>query len=100
MIMANEQRVMLITGTRTGIGKHLASYYAKMGFAVIGCSRSPVDFELEHYRHFCLSVSDEHAVQAMLGEIRKSFGRLDILVNNAGIASMNHFLLTPRLTLE
>jgi len=95
----NDQ-VMLITGTRKGIGKYLAEYYVNRGFTVIGCSRGEADFELENYRHFCTDVSDEKNVRQMFNEIRKTCKRLDVLVNNAGIASMNHVLLTPLKTVR
>lgn len=86
---------MLITGTRKSIGKYLTKYYVKKGFKVIGCSRSNIDFELDNYQHFCLDVSDEHAVKEMFSHIRKTYSRLDVLINNAGIASMNYALLIP-----
>lgn len=88
-------QVMLITGTRKGIGRYLAEYYVRKGLRVIGCSRKPVDYELINYHHFCLDVADEIRVKEMFGEINKKYHRLDILINNAGIASMNHVLLTP-----
>jgi len=91
----SKKQVMLITGTRKGIGKYLTHYYVKKGFQVIGCSRRPVDYKLESYQHFCLDVSDEVKVKQMFTEIRKVYNRLDVLINNAGIASMNHILLTP-----
>jgi 3-oxoacyl-[acyl-carrier protein] reductase len=90
-----ENRVVLITGTRKGIGRALVEHYARSGFHVVGCSRSPFEGELPNYRHYCLDVSDELAVKRMFSEIRKQEGRLDVLINNAGIASMNHSLLTP-----
>jgi 3-oxoacyl-[acyl-carrier protein] reductase len=90
----SEKPVVVITGTRTGIGKFLAEYYVKKGFYVIGCSRKQVDFELKNYQHFCLDISDEPAVKKMYNQVRKTYGRLDALINNAGIASMNHALLT------
>ena len=90
----SEKPVVVITGTRTGIGKFLAEYYVKKGFYVIGCSRKQVDFELKNYQHFCLDISDEPAVKKMYNQVRKTYGRLDVLINNAGIASMNHALLT------
>lgn len=93
-------KVMLITGTRKGIGKYLAEYYVKLGWEVVGCSRSDADFTLENYTHFCLDVADEKAVKKMFGAIRKQYGRLDVLINNAGIASMNHILLTPLSTMQ
>lgn len=94
----SDPSVMLITGTRKGIGRHLAEYYTGKGYRVIGCSRSPVDFELPSYEHFCLDVTDEKAVRLLFAETRKKYGRLDVLVNNAGIAAMNHALLTPLST--
>ena len=96
----DRNQVMLITGTRKGIGKYLAEYYVEKGFRVIGCSRGAVDHELENYQHFCLDVSDEIKVKQMFAEIRKNYKRLDVLINNAGIASMNHILLTPLVTVR
>ena len=90
-----DKHVMLITGTRKGIGKYLAEYYVEKGFIVIGCSRGNIDFELDNYQHFGLNVCDEKEVKKMFGQIRKTYGRIDILINNAGVASMNHSLLTP-----
>ena len=90
-----DQPVMIITGTRKGIGKYLAEYYIQNGFIVIGCSRGNIDFELNNYQHYCLDVSDESLVKKMFKEIRKKCGRLDVLINNAGVASENHVLLTP-----
>src|SRR5438270_13113016 len=90
-----ENKVVLITGTRKGIGRALVEHYAGSGCQVVGCSRSPFEGELPNYRHCCLDVGDEPAVKKMFSEIRKHEGRLDVLVNNAGVASMNHSLLTP-----
>ena len=90
-----DKPVMIITGTRKGIGKNLAEYYTQNGFIVIGCSRGNIDFELNNYEHYCLDVSDESLVKKMFKEIRKKYGRLDVLINNAGVASENYVLLTP-----
>ena len=92
--------VVLITGTRTGIGRFLAEHFVRSGALVEGCSRSSPDWELEGYTHHCLDVADEAAVKAMFVDIQKRHGRLDILVNNAGIASINHIMLTPLATLQ
>ena len=93
-------RVMLITGTRTGIGRALAKYYISQGYLVEGCSRQSPDWEMENYTHHAVNVCDESAVRSMLSRIRKDRRRLDILINNAGVASMNHTLLTPVTTAE
>jgi 3-oxoacyl-[acyl-carrier protein] reductase len=95
-----ENRVVLITGTRKGIGRALVEHYVDSGYHVVGCSRSPFDGEVPNYRHCCLDVGEEPAVKRMFSEIRSREGRLDVLINNAGIASMNHSLLTPIATVN
>ncbi|MCX6890316.1 MAG: SDR family NAD(P)-dependent oxidoreductase [Verrucomicrobia bacterium] len=95
-----EQPVMVITGTRKGIGRSLAEHYCQHGYHVVGCSREPAAPGLNPYTHFCLDVVDEVAVARMFFEVQKRCGRLDVLVNNAGIASMNHCLLTPLATVR
>lgn len=96
----NEKQIILITGTSKGIGRFLAEYYLKKNFLVLGCSRTPIDFNDKHYQHFCLDVSNEKSVKQLFRSIRKIYQRLDILLNNAGIASMNHFITTPLTTVE
>ncbi|MBI3317464.1 MAG: SDR family oxidoreductase [Candidatus Omnitrophica bacterium] len=96
----NPNPVILITGTRKGIGRYLVDYYLKKDFQVIGCSRSESDCKHSNYWHFCADVADEKTVEKYFSEIDERFGGLDILVNNAGIASMNHMLLTPLKTLK
>ena len=95
-----DKQIMLITGTSKGIGRYLVEYYVEKGFVVIGCSRSPVDYEYDNYIHYCLDVADEEKVKQMFSRIRKTYKRLDVVINNAGIASMNHILLTPLKTVR
>ncbi len=95
-----EQKVMLITGTRKGIGKYLVDYYSEKGFRIFGCSRQEADYRHDCYTHYCLDVADESRVRAMTADINRECGRLDILINNAGVASMNHILTTPMKTVN
>ncbi len=95
-----DKQIMLITGTSKGIGRYLVEYYVEKGLGVIGCSRSPVDYEYDNYIHYCLDVADEEKVKQMFSRIRKTYKRLDVVINNAGIASMNHILLTPIKTVR
>lgn len=96
----NAAEVILITGSRKGIGKYLVEQYGSRGYQVIGCSRQPASFNGLPYEHFCLDIADEAVVQKMFVAIRQRYGRLDVLLNNAGIASMNHFLTTPVTTVQ
>jgi 3-oxoacyl-[acyl-carrier protein] reductase len=95
-----DRRVVLITGTRKGIGRFLVHHFVGQGALVEGCSRERPDWKLEHYTHHLADVADEAQIKAMMSSINERHGRLDIVINNAGIASMNHTLLTPAATVE
>ena len=90
-------RIILITGTRKGVGAALAEHYLSQGDIVVGCSRKMPDWAegKDCYCHFLADVADEAAVTSMFHAVAKEYGRLDALINNAGVASMNHSLLTP-----
>jgi len=89
-------QVMLITGTRKGIGRFLVDRYLAQGYVVAGCSRKSFDEpEPEGYHHYRVDVANEHEVVQMVRDVAKKFGTPAVLINNAGIAAMNHLLLTP-----
>lgn len=88
-------RVIVITGTRKGIGRYLAEQYLQEGDIVYGCSRRICDIEHPNYHHTRLDVSNEAEVVSFVRNIYKCHKHIDVLINNAGCASMNHFLLTP-----
>jgi 3-oxoacyl-[acyl-carrier protein] reductase len=90
--------VIVITGSRKGIGRYLAEYYLKKGAIVVGCSREQSDLSMKNYYHFQSDVSDEKSVNELCKNIRQHFKVIDVLINNAGAASMNHFMLTPAST--
>ena len=93
-----KKNIILITGSRKGIGYSLSKYYLDNGHIVIGCSRTETELKHENYKHYCLDVSNEKQVNDLFMNIRKQYGWLDVLINNAGMASMNHTLLTPFLS--
>lgn len=98
--MNDSNMIILITGSRKGIGYQLVQYYLNNGYIVIGCSRSESEVNHDNYTHYTLDVSDEEKVSMMFSDIRKKFGKLDVLINNAGMASLNHSLLTPVSTVK
>lgn len=93
-------KTILITGNRKGIGRQLTEHYLENGFNVVGCSRSKSDLIHENYQHFLCDVSNESEVIITVRKAVKFFGKIDILINNAGIASLNHALLTPSKTVD
>lgn len=94
------ERIVVVSGTRKGLGKALCEHFLARGDIVFGCSRRAGTLTHKNYVHFELDVADESAVAAMTNAIFKKHRRIDVLVNNAGTASMNSALLTPRSTVE
>jgi 3-oxoacyl-[acyl-carrier protein] reductase len=80
-----ENKIMVITGTRKGIGKELAEYYVKKDFIVIGCSRGVSAINHPNYFHFSIDISDEKSVKQTFKHISNTYGKIDILINNAGV---------------
>jgi 3-oxoacyl-[acyl-carrier protein] reductase len=98
--VADSRQVVLITGARVGIGRHLADHFVARGAAVIGCARTEPEEALAGVDFQRADVSREADVIALLKHVQRDYGRLDVVVNNAGIASMNHSLLTPASTVD
>lgn len=73
----NENRVALVTGASSGIGRACAALLAARGLRVYAASRSA---------SLRMDVSDDTSVHAAVDEIIRNEGRLDVVVNNAGTA--------------
>ncbi|MCL6516075.1 SDR family oxidoreductase [Alicyclobacillus sp.] len=88
------QRIALITGGGTGIGRACALAFARRGMGVVvNYSRSQAEAEAtaEEVRALGVpalavraDVADDRQVREMVGTVLDRFGRLDVLVNNAG----------------
>lgn len=94
--LANQ--VALVTGASQGIGYGLAQALAHAGAAVAVAARSVADLdrlvaeiraEGGQAQAFPLDVRDVSQIQACVGAVAATFGRLDILVTNAGLGA-NH----------
>lgn len=93
MINSKNEKVVLITGTSTGIGSSLALAFAHAGFQTIATMRNIdkakalLDTAAQENVHLDvrqLDVCDDQSVGLCVGGIQKDYGRIDILINNAG----------------
>jgi 3-oxoacyl-[acyl-carrier protein] reductase len=92
--------IIVITGSRKGIGHYLCEYYLNKDDTVIGCSRNESDLKDDNYHHFNADITDEKSADNFIKAVKMQFKTIDVLINNAGAASMNHFLMTPLSTAE
>lgn len=75
-------KVILLTGASSGIGKVTADYLADQGYTVYGTSRNPDS--VDNYSMIKLDVTNEDSVQTCVEQVIEAEGRLDVLINNAG----------------
>ncbi|WP_407856088.1 SDR family NAD(P)-dependent oxidoreductase [Enterococcus hailinensis] len=84
-----DKRIVLITGSSTGLGLTTAVRLKKMGYTVYITSRTVEKAKkvAEEIGTSCvaLDVTDEESVVKAAESIKTKEGRIDILINNAGI---------------
>jgi len=86
-------KVALVTGAGTGVGRAAVLALARSGFAVVlaGRRREPLEVVAETAKTTGArtlvaptNVGDPQSVGALFAEVKATFGRLDVLFNNAG----------------
>lgn len=87
------EKVALITGGGSGIGRETCRLFASEGATVIVADRDVASAQAvadEITDHggkalaICVDVANEEQVKAMIAKTEATYGRLDVLVNNAG----------------
>jgi len=79
-----KNKIALVTGTSSGIGKATAERLSKAGYTVYGTSRRGGQAGQQSYEVLALDVTSDASVEAAVSEVIRREGRIDLLVNNAG----------------
>ena len=94
--MAALQKVAVVTGAGTGIGKAVALALMKEGYAAVFAGRRKDKLEEAASEGKAsgakglvvpTDVSDPAAIKVLFAKTKETFGRLDVLFNNAGIGA-------------
>src|SRR5262244_3842883 len=81
-----DERVALVTGAASGLGRAIALALRYDGFSVFGTSRRPAEpTDLAEFPLLQLDVRSDDSVRVALDHLRAVVGHLDVLVNNAGV---------------
>lgn len=92
-----ENKVALITGAGSGIGKAIALAYAEEGAKVVLCGRTGAKVKkvADEIGENALAVEMDVASlddwKRTVEEVHEKFGKIQVLVNNAGIADQTPF---------
>ena len=90
-------KVWLVTGSASGLGRHIAEAVLASGDRLVATARDPrrladlVETYGDQVRTAPLDVADEEAAYAAVQVAVEAFGRLDVVVNNAGYGDIAPF---------
>jgi NAD(P)-dependent dehydrogenase (short-subunit alcohol dehydrogenase family) len=78
-------KVVLITGGSSGIGKSIGEFLHHKGFVVYGTSRNPERILNSVFPLIALDVRDAVSIYSAVAKVIAISGRLDVVINNAGV---------------
>ena len=106
--MAGHNKVAIITGAGSGVGRAVALHFLKDGYRTVLAGRRAEALEetialagaaAGQALAAPTDVTDQASVQALFARTKEAFGRLDVLFNNAGVNAPGSIMLED-LSLE
>jgi NAD(P)-dependent dehydrogenase (short-subunit alcohol dehydrogenase family) len=98
--MRLKDKVAIVTGANSGIGRAIADCFAKEGaiVAVVARDQSRIDRTVEEIKTaggkafgYQVDVSQQEQTRELMDRVGAELGRIDILVNNAGVTRYRPF---------
>ena len=96
MTIRYDDKVVLVTGARRGLGLVIADHFEQRGAQVVGFSRHADENPDSTGRlDVAVDIGDPASVSAAFAAVRKQFGRVDICVNNAAVLTSQYSMIMP-----
>ena len=91
-----EQKIVLITGGSSGIGKSIGNFLKTKGFKVYGTTRNLTKYpDFNDFDLLELEVRNTTTINKAVSMLLDKEGRLDVLINNAGVGITGPIEETP-----
>jgi NAD(P)-dependent dehydrogenase (short-subunit alcohol dehydrogenase family) len=97
MKMDSGNKVVLISGCSSGIGRALANEFATRNYRVFATARksSSIGIRSPRVDISALDVTKKRSIEACVKHVLKKAGKIDILINNAGYGLMGPIIDIP-----
>lgn len=96
--MKLQNKVVIVTGAASGMGKAIAMLFAQEGAKVVASDMNLEGIDSSAGMMIKVDVSLQSEVDDLIGETIKKYGTVDVLINNAGI--MDNFMPVSEVTDE
>jgi NADP-dependent 3-hydroxy acid dehydrogenase YdfG len=93
--MTTSEKIALVTGASSGIGRALAVELQQRGYRVYATARKTDDLHAltaAGFQALPLDVNDQHEIDQVVQTITQRHNKLDLLINNAGFGAMGPVL--------
>jgi NAD(P)-dependent dehydrogenase (short-subunit alcohol dehydrogenase family) len=93
----SENRIVIVTGAATGIGKGITQSFLDAGYSVFAVDKTSMASQ-ENLHYHQADLSDLSQLSPIVDRCIETFGHIDVLVNNAGVSLGQDFLTTDLAT--
>lgn len=91
-----EGKIVLITGSRRGVGKAIAEHFLREGASkVFGFARGEGSIHHPNYHHIEVDVGDPESVLKGFAKLKQLSESIQIVVNNAAVLTSQYSMIMP-----
>jgi 3-oxoacyl-[acyl-carrier protein] reductase len=94
--MRYQDKIVLITGSRRGVGEMLCNHFLQLGATVIGFNRNEDVAHIHpNFHGYVVDIGQPESVVSGFEKVRRTFGRVDIVINNAAVLTSQYSMVMP-----
>lgn len=90
-----EGKVVLVTGSRRGVGHLISEHILRHGGRVVGFARGESTIDHLGYHHFQVDVGDPKSVQQGFSALKRVTDVVHIVINNAAVLTSQYAMIMP-----